>query len=123
MTFGLLTGLFLFILAAVSAAGYVFVLRPSKSEGASLDIPAGLSRNQQDLPAAQAAIVDTFRALGDSLPLPGDRDAFRSQLIDGGLPLACGSCHISGHQSGLGNHVWCRRRLGGGGQRRSMLPR
>src|ERR1700722_2399230 len=84
MTFGLLAGLFLFILAAVSAAGYVFVLRPSKSEGASLDIPAGLSRNQQDLPAAQAAIVDTFRALGDSLPLPGDRDAFRSQLVMAG---------------------------------------
>ena len=84
MTLGLLTGLFLFILAAVSAAGYVFVLRPSRSESASIDIPSGLSRNQQDLPAAQAAIVDTFRALGDSLPLPGNREAFRSQLIMAG---------------------------------------
>ena len=84
MTFGLLAGLFLFILAAVSAAGYVFVLRPSKSESGSLEIPQGLSLNQQDLPAAQAAIVDGFRALGDSLPLPGDRNAFRSQLIMAG---------------------------------------
>jgi len=84
MTFGLLAGLFLSILAAVSAAGYVFVLRPSKSEGGNLDIPEGLSLNQQDLPAAQAAIVDGFRALGDSLPLPGDRNAFRSQLIMAG---------------------------------------
>jgi tight adherence protein C len=84
MTFGLLVGLFLFILAAVSAAGYLFVLRPSEPESASLDIPQGISLDQQDLPAAQAAIVDTFRALGDSLPLPGDRSAFRSQLIMAG---------------------------------------
>src|ERR1700689_2030884 len=84
MTFGLLAGLFLFILAAVSAAGYLFVFRPSESETASLDIPQGISLDQQDLPAAQAAIVDTFRALGDSLPLPGDRIAFRGQLIMAG---------------------------------------
>ena len=84
MSFGLLAGLFLFILAAVSAAGYAFVLRPSKSESASIYFPQGLSLNQQDLPAAQAAIVDAFRALGDSLPLPGDRDVFRSQLIMAG---------------------------------------
>jgi tight adherence protein C len=84
MTFGLLAGLFLFILAAVSAAGYLFVFRPSESESASLDIPKGLSLDQQDLPAAQAAIVDTFRALGDFLPLPGDRAALRSQLIMAG---------------------------------------
>jgi len=84
MTFGLLAGLFLSILAAVSAAGYVFVLRPSKSESGNLEISEGLSLNQQDLPAAQAAIVDGFRALGDSLPLPGDRNAFRSQLIMAG---------------------------------------
>ena len=84
MTFGLLAGLFLFVLAAVSAAGYMFVLRPSKSESASLNIPSGLSLNQQDLPAAQAAIVDSFRVLGDSLPLPGNREAFRSQLIMAG---------------------------------------
>jgi tight adherence protein C len=84
MTLGLLAGLFLFILAAVSAAGYLFVFRPSEAESGSLDIPKGLSLDQQDLPAAQAAIVDTFRALGDSLPLPGDRAAFRSQLIMAG---------------------------------------
>ena len=84
MTFGLLAGLFLFILAAVSAAGYVFVLRPSRSESAGLEIPSGLSLNQQDLPPAQAAIVDAFRALGESLPLPGNRDALRGHLIMAG---------------------------------------
>ena len=116
MTFGLLAGLFLFILAAVSAAGYVFVLRPSKSESASLDIPPGLSLNQQDLPAAQAAIVDAFRTLGDSLPLPGRSRRLSKPVDDGGLPLARGSRHFPGYQSGLGNHVWSRRRLGGGSQ-------
>ncbi len=84
MTFGLLAGLFFFVIAAVSAAGYVFVLRPSKSEGPDIQIPRTISLNQQDLPAAQAAIVDTFRTLGESLPLPGDREAFRSQLIMAG---------------------------------------
>src|ERR1700733_4593699 len=84
MSFGLLAGLFFFILAAVSAAGYVFVLRPSKSESASLDIPPVLSLNQQDLPAAHAAVIGADLSLGDSLPLPGDRAAFRSHLIMAG---------------------------------------
>ena len=85
MTFGLLAGMFLFILAAVSVAGYVFVLRPSKAETAEVRISRRRFRStSSDLPAAQAAFVDTFQVLGDSLPLPGDRDAFRSQLIMAG---------------------------------------
>ncbi|MEO8052401.1 MAG: type II secretion system F family protein [Acidobacteriota bacterium] len=92
MTFGLLAGLFFFILAAVSAAGYVFVLRPSKPESVSIDIPPVLSLHKQDLPAAQAAILDAFRTLGESLPLPGNREAFRSQLVMAGYrwPAAVG---------------------------------
>ena len=31
--------MFLFVLAAVSVAGYVFVLRPSKAEGDEVQIP------------------------------------------------------------------------------------
>ena len=84
MTFGLLAGLFLFVLAAVSAAGYVFVLRPSKTEGASIEIPQAISLNQRDLPAAQAAFVDAFRLLGESLPLPGNREDLRRQLVMAG---------------------------------------
>src|SRR5512141_2675427 len=84
MTFGLLAGLFFFVLAAVSVAGYVFVLRPSKTEGATIQIPPALSLHQRDLPAAQAAFVDTFRVLGESLPLPGDREAVRRQLVMAG---------------------------------------
>src|SRR6266853_1162359 len=84
MTFGLLLGLFLFVLAAVSAAGYVFVLRPSKMEGADIVIPPAISLNQRDLPAAHAALIDTFRFLGESLPLPGNREDLRQQLVIAG---------------------------------------
>jgi tight adherence protein C len=84
MTFGLLAGLFLLILAAVSAAGYVFVLRPSRSQSASIEIPRAISLNQRDLPATQAAFVDAFRLLGESLPLPGDHEALRRQLVMAG---------------------------------------
>jgi tight adherence protein C len=84
MTFGLLAGLFVFVLAAVSVAGYVFVLRPSKAEGASIVIPPGISLNQRGLPATQAAFVDAFRFLGESLPLPGNREDLRRQLVIAG---------------------------------------
>ena len=84
MTFGLLAGMFLFVLAAVSVAGYVFVLRPSKAEGDEVQIPQAISINQRDLPAAQAAFAGTFQALGESLPLPGDREVLRRQLMMAG---------------------------------------
>jgi tight adherence protein C len=61
----LLVVFFLFVLAAVSAAGYVFVLRPSRTEGAS--IPAALG-NMPDLPLAQTAVLDIFRLIGEALP-------------------------------------------------------
>jgi tight adherence protein C len=84
MTFGLLLGLFLFVLAAVSAAGYVFVLRPSRTDGADIVIPPAISLNQRDMPAAHAALIDTFRFLGESLPLPGNREDLRRQLVMAG---------------------------------------
>ena len=43
-----------------------------------------ISINQRDLPAAQAVFAGTFQALGESLPLPGDREALRRQLIMAG---------------------------------------
>jgi len=73
MTFGLLAGLFLFILAAVSAAGYMFVLRPVPSpKAASIAIPSGLSPE----PAGSAGRAGGYRGhvprvVGISLPLPG----------------------------------------------------
>ena len=84
MTPGLLVSLFLFVLAAVSAAGYVFVLRPSRNEAPEVEIPAGISLEQRDLPAAQAAFVGAFRLLGEALPNSGKQEDLRLQLIAAG---------------------------------------
>ena len=64
----LLIVFFLFTLAAVSAAGYAFVLKPSRTSGQSGNAPSPLTLNQPDLPAAQAAAVDVFRMMGEALP-------------------------------------------------------
>ena len=97
---------------------------PRKTEGPERrDSRRRFRSNQQDLPAAQAALVDAFRSLGEALPLPGDREDLRRQLSHGGLPLALGGFHLSRHQSGLGAHVRSRRRLGRGGQRGRCIPR
>ncbi|HEY2844607.1 MAG TPA: type II secretion system F family protein [Bryobacteraceae bacterium] len=69
MTSGeLLVTFFLFMLAAVSAAGYAFVLKPSRAEGESGNTPFPLALHQPDLPAAQAAAMDVFRMMGEALP-------------------------------------------------------
>ncbi len=80
----MLAGLFLFVLAAVSAAGYLVVLRPSKADRAEVEIPLGISREQQDMSAAQAAFVDGFRALGEALPVSGNQESLRRQLVIAG---------------------------------------
>jgi tight adherence protein C len=64
----LLVGFFFFILAAVAAAGYVFVLRPSRADGGAADIPMPVTLDQRDMPTAQAAIVDLFRHIGEAMP-------------------------------------------------------
>src|SRR5512142_2531695 len=69
MTAGeLLVVFFLFTLAAVSAAGYAFVLKPSRAEGEGGNAPLPLALNHPDLPAAQAAAMDVFRMMGEALP-------------------------------------------------------
>ena len=62
----LLIGFFLFTLAAVTGAGYVFVLRPSGVEGGEAEIPLGA--NPGDMPMAQAAVIDMFRHIGEAVP-------------------------------------------------------
>ncbi len=64
----LLIVFFLFTLAAVSAAGYAFVLKPSRAQGQNGNAPLPLALHQPDLPAAQAAAVDVFRMMGEALP-------------------------------------------------------
>jgi tight adherence protein C len=68
MTAGLLIGLFLFVLAAITAAGYVFVLRPSRQDGAGVFISSPITGEQRDSPGAQAAITDLFRLIGEAMP-------------------------------------------------------
>ena len=63
---GLLIAFFLFTMAAVSVAGYVFVLRPSSSEGP--DIPAPIALEQREMAGPQAAMVGMFRLIGEAMP-------------------------------------------------------
>ena len=62
----LLIGFFFFTLAAVSAAGYIFVLRPLRADGG--EIPTQIGLDQPDMPTAQAAVVDVFRLIGEAMP-------------------------------------------------------
>jgi tight adherence protein C len=64
----LLFSFFLFTLAAVSAAGYAFVLKPSRADGEHGNAPLPVGLDHPDLPAAQAAAVDIFRMMGEALP-------------------------------------------------------
>lgn len=59
---------FAFTLAAVSAAGYVFVLRPARAATDQAEIPAPIALGQHDLPVAQAAVLDLFRLVGEAVP-------------------------------------------------------
>jgi tight adherence protein C len=64
----LLITFFLFTVAAVSAAGYAFVLKPSRAQGESGTAALPPTLDHPDLPAAQAAAVDVFRMMGEALP-------------------------------------------------------
>src|SRR5579884_1046084 len=81
----LLVSFFFFTLAAVGAAGYVFVLRPAKAEGGENE-PIREILNQPDLPVAQAAVLDMFRLIGDAIPgKPAQRAAVQEMLSAAGF--------------------------------------
>jgi tight adherence protein C len=87
MSAQLLIGLFLFILAAVSAVGYVFVLRPSRSNGDSVYIPTptALDPMNQESAGAQAAVADIFRLIGEAMPGQHDQaNGPRQKLVIAG---------------------------------------
>ncbi len=85
MSAPLLIGLFLFVLAAVSAVGYVFVLRPSRNSGDTILIPTPIALEQRDLPGAQAAVADIFRLIGEAMPGGAEQaNAARQKLIIAG---------------------------------------
>jgi tight adherence protein C len=81
---GLLIGLFLFVVAAVMAAGYVFVLRPSRVSAGQVEFPSALAQDHNDLPAAQAAVMDVFRLIGDVVPA-NNKSELRNQLMMAGF--------------------------------------
>jgi tight adherence protein C len=80
---GLLLSFFLFTLAAVGACGYVFVLRPSRTEGAG-EIPAEIARDQHGMPTAQAAVAGVFRLLGEAMPGAARNQNVQRDLIAAG---------------------------------------
>jgi len=79
MTIGLLIALFLFVLAAVSGAGYAFVLRPALKEDL---IPTGLGGGGA---GAHSALTSVFRMLGEAVPEGRGADDLRSQLAAAGF--------------------------------------
>jgi tight adherence protein C len=81
----LLIAFFLFTLAAVSAAGYAFVLKPSRAQGDGGSPTMPLTLNHPDLPVAQAAAMDVFRMMGEALPAWAARTSeLRSELAAAG---------------------------------------
>jgi len=85
----LLIAFFVFTLAAVSAAGYAFVLKPARAEsdGGSPALP--LTLHHPDLPAAQAAAMDVFRMMGEALPAWAARTSeLRNELAAAGYRWA-----------------------------------
>ena len=84
MIAGLIIGLFLFVLAAVSAAGYVFVLRPSREDGPAF-MPSPITLDQPELAGAQAAVADLFRLIGEAMPGGAEQaNAARHKLMIAG---------------------------------------
>src|ERR1035437_5048531 len=85
MSAGLLIGLFFFVLTAVSAVGYVFVLRPSRDDGGSVFIPSPIALEQRELAGAQAAAADLFRIIGEAMPGGAEQaNAARQKLMIAG---------------------------------------
>lgn len=81
----LLASFFLFTLFGVSAAGYLFVLKPAKAEGDDMDVPSPSVLNQPDLPAPQAAVLDIFSMVGRFIPERSpQREAARKLLLMAG---------------------------------------
>jgi tight adherence protein C len=85
MTAPLLIGLFLFVMAAISAVGYVFVLKPSRNDGGTIQIPTPLALDQHELPGPHAAVADIFRLIGEAMPGSQEQaNAARQKLIIAG---------------------------------------
>ena len=85
MTISVLAGLFFVVLAAVTAAGYLLVLRPARMESTQPALPASLAYDQGDRSSTQAALVDLLRLLGEMVPVRGGQEEVRQQLHAAGF--------------------------------------
>ncbi|MEQ1947566.1 MAG: type II secretion system F family protein [Bryobacteraceae bacterium] len=84
MTVGMLAAMFLFVLAAVTAAGYVFVLRPSRPETSDAQLPSSLTMTAPNLPSAQAVVADALRLIGEAVPQKKNQNEIRRDLVAAG---------------------------------------
>src|SRR4051812_42096957 len=75
----LLGSLFLFIVAAITAVGYVFILRPSQTSV----IPASLALGQSES-GARGVVFDAFRLVGEAMPGGKKQDEVRQKLVAAG---------------------------------------
>jgi len=78
-----LAGLFLFIVAAITAVGYVFVLRPSQTDAADSAMPAGIALGPADA-GARGAFFDAFRLIGEAMPGGKKQAEVRQKLVAAG---------------------------------------
>lgn len=76
----LLSLFFVFTLTAVTAAGYVFVLRPARPADEQEE-SAPVVLGQPDLPFAQAAVLDMFRLIGEAIPGKASQQAAIRSLL------------------------------------------
>ena len=110
----LVISFFLFTLAAVGAAGYVFVLRSARAETAA-EIPAQIALDQHEHARAQAAVVDLFRLIGEAMPGgPAAAANARKQLVLAGYRWPSAVSTFLGIKiaprrscSGIAGHVGC----------------
>jgi tight adherence protein C len=82
----LMAGFFLFVILAVSAAGYLLVLKPSQQAPATESIPATpITWADPEAPALQSFFIETFRAIGEALPGAKDQaNPIRKSLVAAG---------------------------------------
>jgi len=91
---GVLIGFFVFILAAVSVAGYFFAGRSSKVAGApdalsAPSVPSSISMEAPPSESTGAAVLDSFRAIGEMFPAARqESNPLRKKLITAGFRFA-----------------------------------
>src|SRR5580704_4523340 len=78
-----LAGPFLFIVAAITAVGYVFVLRPSQTDVVDSAMPAGIALGPAEA-GARGAFFDAFRLIGEAMPGGGKQAEVRQKLMAAG---------------------------------------